>query len=199
MFFLSNGDCAVNIKDETGREHIAVKLLMNGDHFGELALIYKCRRTATVVSRNYNTMARLTYPQLRSIINEYPLYLKYLKQYLFHYDDEKKKFLLNLIKKVFYFKAGLKTQDYIHDTIYSLKPVFYERGTIILKEQEVVKTVMFIEHGMVEVYTEFEGNEFLIDRLYEGSVINYRTFLMDDIMSVNIRAVENVNMLELNH
>ena len=56
---------------------------------------------------------------------------------------------------------------------------------------------MFIEHGMAEVYTEFEGNEFIIERLYEGSVINYRTFLMEDIMCVNIRAIENVNMLEL--
>ena len=60
MFFLSNGDCAVNIKDEQGRDHISVKLLITGDHFGEIALIYKCRRSATVVSRNYNTMARLT-------------------------------------------------------------------------------------------------------------------------------------------
>lgn len=58
---------------------------------------------------------------------------------------------------------------------------------------------MFIEHGMAEVYTECEGNEFIIDRLYEGSIINYRTFIMEDIMSVNIRAVENVSMLELNH
>lgn len=68
-----------------------------------------------------------------------------------------------------------------------------------MKESQEVKTLMFIEHGMAEVYTECEGNEFIIDRLYEGSIINYRTFIMEDIMSVNIRAVENVSMLELNH
>ena len=89
---------------------------------------------------------------------------------MFHYNDNKKKFLKNLIRKVFYFKAGLKTQDNIHETIYSLKPVLYERGTVILKESQEVKTLMFIEHGMAEVYTEFEGNEFIIERLYERSI-----------------------------
>lgn len=61
MYFLSKGDCAVNIKDETGTLHVAVGLLTEGDHFGEISVLYHCKRTATVVSRNYNTMARISY------------------------------------------------------------------------------------------------------------------------------------------
>lgn len=61
MYFLSKGDCAVNIKDVQGKLHIAVCLLTEGDHFGEICLIHRCKRTATVVSRNYNTMARISY------------------------------------------------------------------------------------------------------------------------------------------
>tara|TARA_B110000285_G_C15002043_1_gene551916 strand:- start:242 stop:667 length:426 start_codon:yes stop_codon:yes gene_type:complete len=60
MYFLSKGDCAVNIKDASGRLHVAVSLLTEGDHFGEISLLYRCKRTATVVSRNYNTMARIS-------------------------------------------------------------------------------------------------------------------------------------------
>jgi CRP-like cAMP-binding protein len=61
MFFISKGDCAVNIKDEEGKLHIAVSLLTEGDHFGEISMLYRCKRTATIVSRNYNTMARISY------------------------------------------------------------------------------------------------------------------------------------------
>jgi len=83
MFYISKGDCAVNIRDEMRREFVATSLLTEGDHFGEVAMIYKCPRSATVVSRNYNTLARLSYLKYREIVNEYPNYLKLLKGYVF--------------------------------------------------------------------------------------------------------------------
>ena len=54
------GDCAVNIQDENKEIIVAYKLLVEGDHFGEIGTIYQCRRTATIVSRNYNTMANIS-------------------------------------------------------------------------------------------------------------------------------------------
>ena len=45
--------------DENGFEHMGIRLLTEGEHFGEIALIFKCQRTASVVSLNYNTLARL--------------------------------------------------------------------------------------------------------------------------------------------
>ena len=104
MFFISKGDCAVNIKDQNGKNHIAMSLLVNGNHFGEISLIYKCKRTCTVVSRNYNTMARLTFINWREIVNEFPKYLEYLKYYLYSYDDIRKQFLIKMISQIFYFQ-----------------------------------------------------------------------------------------------
>lgn len=34
--------------------------LYDGDHFGEIGLIFSCRRTATVKSLNYGSLAKLT-------------------------------------------------------------------------------------------------------------------------------------------
>jgi len=82
MYFLSKGDCVVNIKDNRGQEHVAVKLLTEGDYFGEIALIYSCQRSASIVSRNYNTMARISYQYYREIVNEYPDFLKVLKSHI---------------------------------------------------------------------------------------------------------------------
>lgn len=52
---------------------------------------------------------------------------------------------------------------------------------------------------MVELYTEFEGNEFILERLPSGSIINQRVLFMEDLMYVNIRAskAEGAHILEL--
>jgi CPA1 family monovalent cation:H+ antiporter len=103
MYFLSKGDCVVNIQDQKGIDHIAFRLLTEGDHFGEISLIYKCKRSATVVSRNYNTMARLNYSRYRELINEFPKFNRYLKANLFLYNDPRKEFLKKIFKNLSYF------------------------------------------------------------------------------------------------
>ena len=37
-----------------------------------------------------------------------------------------------------------------------------------------------IEEGVVEIFIYFEGTKFIIDRLFTGSVINYRNLFLDD-------------------
>jgi CRP-like cAMP-binding protein len=42
LYILSEGDCAVNIRDQHQEDHIAYKLLVEGDHFGEISMVYGC-------------------------------------------------------------------------------------------------------------------------------------------------------------
>ncbi len=59
MYFIAQGTCIVSVRDEKRVEHNKIRILNEGDHFGEISMIYKCRRTATVLAGNYNTMAIL--------------------------------------------------------------------------------------------------------------------------------------------
>jgi len=34
--------------------------------------------------------------------------------------------------------------------------------------------------GSIEIYTNFEGMHFTIENIYRGSIVNYRTFFMED-------------------
>ena len=43
---------------------------------------------------------------------------------------------------------------------------------MILKVGDEIDKIIFVERGQIEVYTECEGNEFIIDRLGPGAVIN---------------------------
>ena len=51
----------------------------------------------------------------------------------------------------------------------------------------------------MEAYTEFEGNEFVIDVLGRGSLINYRAFLLNDRTQVSFRCKTPAQILTLSH
>ena len=54
--------------------------MVEGDHFGEIGLIYEVPRTASIVSRNYNTMARITKDRFRELVSEFPEYMEAIKK-----------------------------------------------------------------------------------------------------------------------
>lgn len=68
MYFIMTGDCIVNQVDENRIYRIAVSLLSEGSFFGEIGVLFKSKRTASVISRNYNTMAFLSKQGLRGQI-----------------------------------------------------------------------------------------------------------------------------------
>jgi len=44
-----------------------VRSLIDSDHFGEIALIYDCKRSCTVVSQNYCTLATISRPDFSEV------------------------------------------------------------------------------------------------------------------------------------
>jgi len=69
MYFIAKGSCLVSVKtrnifsvNQSGSQNPVkkVRTLRERDHFGEISLIYGCRRTATVTSNNYCTIAQIT-------------------------------------------------------------------------------------------------------------------------------------------
>lgn len=69
-----------------------------------------------------------------------------------------------------------------------MKSRYYEPGRILYRKGDQVDCLMIVEHGEIEVYSDFEGNEFIIERLPAGSVINQKTLFSLDMMYVNFRA-----------
>ena len=61
MYFVAKGECSVRVRDRVSIDGSdrEIRKLYPGDHFGEIGLIYNCKRTATVIATNYSTMAAL--------------------------------------------------------------------------------------------------------------------------------------------
>lgn len=71
MFIIAKGACEVSIIDEKRNTQI-IKTLRPGDYFGEIALIYGCKRSATVTSTKYSTLAMLNKNNYKEILIEFP-------------------------------------------------------------------------------------------------------------------------------
>ena len=60
MFYLiAKGEVIVKIIDEKKKER-ELDTMRKGEFFGEISMIYGCKRTATVISGKYSTLATLT-------------------------------------------------------------------------------------------------------------------------------------------
>jgi len=51
---------------------------------------------------------------------------------------------------------------------------------MLLKEGEKADCIIIILYGCCEVQASFEGNKFVIEHLFEGSIINYTNFFTED-------------------
>jgi CRP-like cAMP-binding protein len=105
--------------------------LEEGDHFGEIQLVYGCRRTATVISRNYNTLAKMIQARYTELIAEFPEYEKALTKHIIsEYNDKKIQFVKDMVKRVSYFKGA--DDEILFRIMFSLKPSTMEEGSIVL-------------------------------------------------------------------
>lgn len=121
MYFISSGDCAIDIRDVNREKLVAEKLLIEGDHFGEIGVIYDCKRTATVVSRNYNTMSRITSARFYDLSNEIPKYVEGLKRCVYEYDERFKRFMMRTISRIPYFNPQDMTPELFHIILYGFE------------------------------------------------------------------------------
>lgn len=88
MYFISNGKFSVNVTTEPLRPvnfdlDNPVKpqtYLIDGDHFGEISMIFQGKRTATVKSENYGTLAKLNRSDYVELSKMFETFSQELKQ-----------------------------------------------------------------------------------------------------------------------
>ena len=104
MYFVATGKFRVKVKDrdDSSNKEDTVGDLLPGDHFGEIALIYNCCRTATVLSSNYSTLAKLNAKKFNEIVFKYPDIISSFKEKIYEYSDEMKMFLESSLDKISY-------------------------------------------------------------------------------------------------
>jgi len=169
MFFLATGKCEVEIIDENRATHL-VRYLRPGDYFGEVGLLYKTKRTATVRTSVYSNLAVMTGTDFYSTISQYPDMAVHLKSRVSEYKDSMRCFLLNAINKIPYLRnLSHELQDCI---IYSLKPQSYDANSTVLAENSTPTQIMIVLEGSLSFRLNVKINreKSIVPMIAEGDV-----------------------------
>ena len=57
------------------------------------------------------------------------------------------------------------------DIVFKMEKVFYEKGFVIIKKNQQINEILLIKRGILEIYTYLDGNEFILERLHDGSIL----------------------------
>ena len=64
--------------------------------------------------------------------------------------------------------------------MYALEGERFQEGDIFQKPGDEATSLYLLSSGFIDVYTSFEGYNFSLQKLVRGSVLNYRTFFMEN-------------------
>ena len=103
FYFIAEGQCCVSYKDHKEVTHQKPTTLNQGDFFGEIAILFNCKRSATVKSTNYCTSARIHSSVLMKSCKKF---IGMIKNRTIHYDDKFKLFKIKILKQIDYFEVN---------------------------------------------------------------------------------------------
>lgn len=107
-----------------------------GSYFGEVALLKNCKRTASVVSRNYSTCAELQKDDFDKILSRFPYVQKIMEDHLRHtYNDRWRKFIHRALRNVDYFDVGVSSLV-INEIGYMLETISINKNDYLFKAGE---------------------------------------------------------------
>ena len=160
-------------------------------------MIYGCKRTSNIMSLNYNTFAYMKPILFMRLIQQYPEYEKGLIEYVTtqYKDDDRLKLLIQMVKRVEYFDKA--DDDILYEIVFNLEIKQHQKDDMILGDKDDIDSIYFMEEGIVQVSSEFEKNEFIIDMLGPGSIINQRAVFLGEQMQVSIKALTDCKILSL--
>jgi CRP-like cAMP-binding protein len=118
MLWVTSGDCIVIHTDNFNRLIYKKRLIVRGDHIGEIGCLFNCNRTCSVMSTNYAILARLTKQRLRMVLSDYPGLRTKFMEYIYGYVDPFKTFIYNVFQSIEYLKDVDK--EIFHTLLYSL-------------------------------------------------------------------------------
>ena len=154
FYLIAKGAVDVHIIDQKKKER-EIDTMRNGEFFGEISMIYGCKRTATIKSAKYSTLAKLSKKNFQDIQLEFPDLQDHLLQFIYKYDDRMKQFIMKSIQQVEYFQdIG---QDALHDIMYNLTVQKFDRDDYLQYPGEDSTALYFLQDGVIEIFTKMEN------------------------------------------
>lgn len=151
IYFLAKGYATVNIADRAKCNYENFRVLTQGDHFGEISILYNCPRTATILSQGYCTFARLPLENYKRLVSEVPELETELKSYVLqmYNDDKPKLWAFETLKKLPFLQDIEPELEWplLHKIYHAMSRKFYPKGDIIIYEHNSANHHMSHKEG----------------------------------------------------
>lgn len=142
-------------------EEDRIPILKPGDYFGEVSLIYGCKRSASIYSEQYGTTSVIHGSEFENIMQAYPEFRTFLTQNIdYRYADELRCFLVKALRQVDYL-ADLDDATLVQIAMSMVVDVT-DNGQVLIdlnnsQEDEMSKRMnpdemYVIYHGTFEIY-----------------------------------------------
>lgn len=168
IFFLAQGQCEVLVRDETKKD-VFVRDIYPGMMFGEIALVYKIRRTASVRSKDQCTVGVLSEENFEEMCRQFPEVENRLKDEASKYNDPWKACQINLLSNVEYLSK--MPYEIIENLHYQLNFEHFEDGSLVFNKDQLCDAILLVVSGNIELYVESSNSEIILDVLPPGSYI----------------------------
>ena len=103
FFIIAKGECECFVKDENNKETF-VNVLQTGQFFGEIAYLTGNRRTATIQTKNYSQIGKVSRDHFQELCHNYPEIKKGLTDNLRTYQDKFKTWQKDQLRNINYFQ-----------------------------------------------------------------------------------------------
>lgn len=150
MYFLNKGEVQVKIRTNKNRNDV-IASVTDGGIFGEVALVTKLKRTATIKSYSYSSCAYLDKNGVKLLETHFPYMVQQLKEKIKDYCDLRMHFRRSMLKNLHYFSR--LSDDLINELICCMEVKRFAKGSVILKCGDVsdVRRVACKFNNFIEV------------------------------------------------
>lgn len=190
LFIISKGEWNVFVTDHKSQREM-VRVLKTGGIFGEVALLCKCNRTATVKTVLYSTIALLSKRDFDTVWRTFSGFQSKLKSGMKNYKDNLKSFVKLMISKVDYFTPC--SDDTIEEISYYCEQIYSDKDKVIFRAGDPIDKIYFIVSGKVNILVNIQGNDIIVDSLYQGCSIGINGVLGDHWHNFTAKTTSNTS------
>ena len=176
LFAISKGAVTVLVTDHKGKTS-SIRNLEVGEIFGEVALLCGWKRTATIKTIQYSTIAQLSKQNYDTVCRVYPVFQVRLKKQLRSYNDPLNQFIRKALRNIYYLENI--SENSIEEIIFYLDLQHHDYGETLFRIGDSVDEITIVASGEIQVLIGIDEREVVIDTLREGWVIGFNSVLKD--------------------
>jgi hypothetical protein len=97
------------------------------------------------------------------LLSDNPVWKDTLYQHVYSYNDDYKDMMSSIFNKIEYFRE--LEQPLFHNLIYKFKRCIFEQNEIVLRQYDVIDSLLIVEDGILEVMMHVDGFDMVVARL----------------------------------